>query len=110
MLGAWRCEHRPDPVAPRRPAALASLCRTVDLLRAELVVAEDALTTLEAVVAAPAGEPTLLTVEEAAEALRVSRSRVFEFLASGELNGVMLGKRRLVPRRSLDALLGRIGA
>jgi len=45
----------------------------------------------------------------------VRRSRVFEFLASGELasgelSGVTLGKRRLVPRRSLDALRGRIGA
>ncbi len=57
-----------------------------------------------AVQAAPPSA-TLLTVEEVAQLLRVSRTRVFELLAAHELDGVMLGRRRLVPRKSVEALL-----
>jgi excisionase family DNA binding protein len=60
--------------------------------------------------AVPSGGAGLLTVVEAARELRVSRSRVLDLLAAGELEGVMIGRARCVPRRSIDALLVRLGA
>jgi len=45
----------------------------------------------------------LLDVEEAAMALRISRSRLFQLVASGELLSVKLGRRRLFRRTDLEA-------
>lgn len=42
-------------------------------------------------------EPLLLRVDEAAEALAVSRTKVYELMASGELESVKLGRSRRVP-------------
>lgn len=54
---------------------------------------------------APSAERTvMLTVDEAAEHLRVSRSTVYSLMASGELQSTRLGGRRLVPRVSLDQI------
>ena len=41
--------------------------------------------------------PVLYRVEEAAEALRLSRSVVYELIRSGRLRTVKEGRRRLVP-------------
>jgi excisionase family DNA binding protein len=46
-------------------------------------------------------EPLLLRPEEAAEALRLSRARVYEMIAAAELPSVKVGKYTRVP---LDAL------
>lgn len=43
----------------------------------------------------------LLTVEEAAHALRIGRTRMFALIASGEIKSVLIGRSR---RISIDAL------
>ena len=45
--------------------------------------------------------PVLFWVEEAAEALRLSRSVIFELIRSGQLRTVKIGSRRLVPVAAL---------
>ena len=46
-----------------------------------------------------------LGVAEAAEFLGVSRSMVYELMDAGQIDHTSLGTRRLIPRRSLTALL-----
>lgn len=84
----------------------------VDLTaRAEALAAELALTIaqLRAEARSPHVDPervvarTLLTVEQAGEALGMSRSGVYQLIASGELNSVRIGSRRRVPVHALDA-------
>jgi len=52
----------------------------------------------------------LYRVDEAAEALRLSRSAVYELIRSGQLRSVKMGRRRLVPVEALaeyvDAMTG----
>ncbi len=92
----------------------------VDLTaRAEALAAELALTIAQLrsearaphVDAEPAVVRTLLTVSQAGEALGMSRSGVYELIASGELNSVRIGSRRRVPVQAIDdyvsALTGR---
>jgi excisionase family DNA binding protein len=89
---------------------LARLRRTEAAMSSELVALRETIVQVEAVLKTPPVESSLLTVVEAARELRVSRSRVFELLAAGELDGVMIGRARCVPRRSLEAYLARLGA
>lgn len=49
-----------------------------------------------------AAAPSLLTVEDVAERLRMSRTAVFGLLRSGDLNSVQIGNRRRVPVAALD--------
>lgn len=53
------------------------------------------------------GDELFLTVNEAADALRVSRDLVYELINRGELPSTTLGRRRLVPRRAIDAVVER---
>lgn len=46
------------------------------------------------------------TVAEAAELLGVSRSTAYELVARGELVSVLIGRRRMITRPTLTALLG----
>jgi excisionase family DNA binding protein len=46
--------------------------------------------------------PVLYRVEEAAEALRLSRSVIYELIRSSRLRTVKVGRRRLVPVAALD--------
>ncbi|MGH9281615.1 MAG: helix-turn-helix domain-containing protein [Acidimicrobiales bacterium] len=46
-----------------------------------------------------------LTVEEAARLLGISRALGYELVARGEVPSIRLGRRIVVPRRALDALL-----
>lgn len=51
-----------------------------------------------------AGQPLLLTIGEAARALRISRSRMYELLGRGEIPGVVrIGRSVRISRRSLEA-------
>ncbi len=43
----------------------------------------------------------LLTVQEAAQFLRVSRSKLYDLMDNGELKFVKLGRSRRIPRRAL---------
>lgn len=46
--------------------------------------------------------PVLYSVDEAAEALRLSRSVIYELIRSGRLRTVKQGRRRLVPVHALE--------
>jgi excisionase family DNA binding protein len=50
-------------------------------------------------------ERLVLTVAEAGELLGISRAFAYELVARGELPVIRLGRRRLVPRRALLALI-----
>lgn len=46
--------------------------------------------------------PVLYRVEEAAEALRLSRTAVYDLIRAGDLRTVKIGRRRLVPIQALS--------
>lgn len=46
------------------------------------------------------------TVTEVAELLGISRTSAYECVRRGEIPAVMLGRRLVVPRHAIDALLG----
>jgi excisionase family DNA binding protein len=46
-----------------------------------------------------------LSIDEAVKASGISRTKLYEFISSGELPSVKLGKRRLVRPEALDAWL-----
>ena len=50
----------------------------------------------------------MLTVEEAAEELRIGRTRMYSLIASGELVAVKVGGSRRVPRDELVAYVKRL--
>lgn len=50
----------------------------------------------------PAVAAVLYRVDEAAEALRLSRSQLYELIRSGRSRTVKCGRRRLVPVSALD--------
>ncbi len=91
-------------------AALARIHEAEERMVLELAAVREAITQIETALTAPPGNVNLLTVVETARELRVSRSRVFELLAAGELEGIRIGRARCVPRRSLEAFLARLGA
>lgn len=45
------------------------------------------------------------SVEEAADALGIGRTLVFDLVRSGELQSLKVGRRRLIPTAALDAWL-----
>lgn len=53
--------------------------------------------------------PVLYRVDEAAEALRISRSVIYELIRSGQLRTVKVGRRRLVPVQALDDYVASLG-
>jgi excisionase family DNA binding protein len=53
-------------------------------------------------------EKLLLSAEDVAEALTISRTRVYEILAAGELFSVKLGKVRRIPRESLKEYIDKL--
>jgi len=49
-------------------------------------------------------EPTaLISVNEAARLLQLSRTKLYEELTSGRLRSLRSGKRRLIPRTAIDS-------
>ena len=50
-------------------------------------------------------EPLLLTPKEAARALGLSQSYVYELLASDALPSITIGRTRRIPRRALEAFI-----
>ena len=51
-------------------------------------------------------EPLVLTVEEAAKALRIGRTAAYEAVRRGEIPSVRIGRSLRVPRHALDKMLG----
>lgn len=54
--------------------------------------------------------PVLYRVEEAADALRISRSGIYELIRSGQLRTVKVGSRRLVPVEALTEYVADLAA
>ena len=52
-------------------------------------------------------EDGVVSVREAAEFVGLSRSALYQLMAAGDLQFVKIGRRRLVPKRALIALLAR---
>jgi len=52
----------------------------------------------------------LLRVAEASERTNISRTRLFELMGSGELESVLVGRRRLIPQAALVAFVDRLRA
>ena len=50
-------------------------------------------------------EKLLLTPEQAAEALSIGRSKLYELLANGAIESVRIGSRRRVPAAALDCYI-----
>ena len=48
------------------------------------------------------------TVEETGRLLGISRAHAYELVARGELPHLRLGRRVVVPKRAIDALLARV--
>jgi excisionase family DNA binding protein len=68
-------------------------------------VIEHAVTAALAAAPTPSsGEPVMISVPEAAEQLGVGTTKVKQLIASGRLASVTIGRRRLVPTASLQAL------
>jgi excisionase family DNA binding protein len=53
--------------------------------------------------------PILLTITEACVVLRVSRWSLYQLIRSRKLATVQIGRRRLIPRDALQALIERLG-
>jgi excisionase family DNA binding protein len=52
--------------------------------------------------------PLCLRVEDAARALGIGRSTVYDLIRSGRLRSIKIGRRRLVPRDAVEALIARL--
>ena len=50
-------------------------------------------------------EPLTLTIEETSHALRISRGLCYELARTGQIPVLRLGRRLLVPRDQLEAML-----
>ena len=50
-------------------------------------------------------QPSVLTVDEAAAILRLSRTSAFEGVRRGEIPHIRVGRRILIPRRQLERML-----
>ena len=48
----------------------------------------------------------VLTVDEAAVELRISRSSAYDAVKTGEIPSIRIGRRILVPRAKLEQMLG----
>jgi excisionase family DNA binding protein len=52
--------------------------------------------------AVPAERRVLLRVEEAAKAMSIGRTTMYQLIASGEIETVTIGARRLVPLKAIE--------
>ncbi|MCQ4081141.1 helix-turn-helix domain-containing protein [Streptomyces sp. RB6PN25] len=53
-------------------------------------------------------ERLVYTVAEAAHALRIGRSKLYELLASGEIESIHIGRSRKIPARALLDYVNRL--
>ncbi|WP_436758253.1 helix-turn-helix domain-containing protein [Streptosporangium sp. V21-05] len=54
--------------------------------------------------------PFLYTIPEAAEALRISRTKLYELLAKNEIQSVRIGRSRKIPASTLRSYVHRLQA
>jgi excisionase family DNA binding protein len=79
----------------------------IDLIAQSLGVPEDALRALMTERAQPQGDTTLvgLTVAEAARRLGIGRTKMYEYVSSGEIPSVKIGTLRRIPVEAVSAFL-----
>jgi excisionase family DNA binding protein len=53
-------------------------------------------------------QPLLYDVAAAAQVLSIGRSKIYELLSSGELESVVIGRRRLIPADACTAFVARL--
>ena len=53
-------------------------------------------------------EPLVYTIYEAASALRISRTKIYELLDSGEIESIHIGRGRKIPADALRAYINRL--
>ncbi|MEK6206944.1 MAG: helix-turn-helix domain-containing protein [Chloroflexota bacterium] len=58
----------------------------------------------------PRVAPLLLKPEEAADALGIGRTRVYQLMREGELRSLKIGKSRRIPVAALEAFVGQLEA
>jgi excisionase family DNA binding protein len=63
------------------------------------------LSATAAVTATPQAPETVLTVQEAAERLKISRGLVYAAIKDGTIRSVRIGKRRLIPTGEIQRLI-----
>ena len=56
-------------------------------------------------IARPGNKPAVLTVDETARLLRISRVSAYQAVRRGEIPALRVGRRLLVPRVALEAML-----
>ena len=71
-----------------------------------MTTAQPALIAHDTSAPTPDADRLVLTITEAAEVLGISRAFAYELCARGELPVIRLGRRRLVPKKALLALIG----
>ncbi|GII01777.1 helix-turn-helix domain-containing protein [Planobispora takensis] len=54
--------------------------------------------------------PLLYTIPEAAEALRISRTKLYELLAENKISSVHIGRSRKIPASALQTYVDRLQA
>ena len=55
-------------------------------------------------------KPVLLTIDEAAQLLRISKWKLYDYIHNRQLKTVKFGSRRLVLAAALEALIDQLGA
>src|SRR5208282_4582074 len=81
-------------------------CGRPQLMVVPMTITQTAQDTTQPITLIPAGNDRLvLTVPEAGDLLGISRAFAYELVARGELPVIRLGRRRLVPKRALMALI-----
>lgn len=63
------------------------------------------LSATAAAAATPQAPETVLTVQEAAERLKISRGLVYSAITDGTIRSVRIGKRRLIPSSEIQRLI-----
>jgi excisionase family DNA binding protein len=89
--------------SPRRPAA-PSLVRKVG--KPPLGIAPGAEEGNRTKEASSTNDRLVLTVDEVAYLLNISRGLAYELVARGELPAIRLGRRIVIPRVAMEELLG----
>ena len=55
-----------------------------------------------------AGAPLLLTIAQVAELLNLGRTKTIELLMSNQIKSIKLGRRRLIPRESVEKFVSEL--
>lgn len=55
-------------------------------------------------------EPLVYTIPEAATALRISRTKLYELLDTGEIESIHIGRSRKIPAEALSDYVSRLRA